>query len=380
MSHAGLHVQLRSKSPVPLHAEFDCAPGELIALVGASGSGKTTLLRCVAGLHQSADLQGRISVGTSTWLDSAQRVAWPPQARSVGLVFQQYALFPHLNAIENIALCADSFPASSPFDSQNRALAWLARMGLADLAERRIAQLSGGQQQRVALARACARIESAGGAGSTGVLLLDEPFSAVDAPMRQVLYRELAQLRTQLQVPIVLVTHDLNEARRLASRIVIIDGGQSLQSGSPAQVLRSPRNARVAHLVGIHNHFEGRFERLGDSMARLHWGASDAVNLRVHDKGKIADGSAVTWVLAGEAVQLVSAGQAASEGANMLPCQLTELLPLGEISLCQFAVRGTPSSIQLNLPTSLLAARNLQQGQTLTLAVPPDAVHIMPLK
>ncbi len=381
MSHAGLHVQLRSMRPVPLQAEFDCAPGELIALVGASGSGKTTLLRCVAGLHQSADVQGHISVGGSMWLDTAQGIAWAPQRRRVGLVFQQYALFPHLNAIDNIALCADSTPASGRFDSKKRAAAWLDRMGLAALAERPIDQLSGGQQQRVALARACMRIEGTGQSpGSTGVLLLDEPFSAVDAPMRQVLYRELAQLRTQLHVPIVLVTHDLNEARRLASRIVIIDGGKTLQSGSPAQVLRSPRNARVAHLVGIHNHFEGRFERLDGGWARLHWGASQAVSLRVRDKGKIDDGSAVTWVLAGEAVQLISTGQAASDGANVLPCQLTELLPLGEISLCQFAVQGTPSSIQLNLSTSLLARMQLHAGAHLHLAVPEDAVHIMPLK
>ncbi len=381
MNHAGLQVQLKSSGPVPLQAEFDCAPGELIALVGASGSGKTTLLRCLAGLHQAADLQGFITVGSKTWFDSAKRVALPPQARRAGLVFQHYALFPHLNAINNVAICVDSMPVSSRFDSERQALTWMERFGLADVAQRPIHQLSGGQQQRVALARALVRIE---GGNTPGVLLLDEPFSAVDAPMRQVLYRELAQLRTQLQVPIVLVTHDLQEARRLASRIVIIDGGETLQSGSPAQVLRSPRNARVAHLVGIHNHFHARFRKHSDVLAHLQWGAGpdspDAPRLIVRDKGKIEDDTAVTWVLAGESVQLLTSTAEAAAGSNLLPATLTEALPLGEISLCRFAVQGTPDSIQLNLPTALLQAQQWQVGAALKLVIPSDAIHIMPLK
>jgi molybdate transport system ATP-binding protein len=390
-SHDGLHVRLASKLPISLQAQFDCAPGELIALVGASGSGKTTLLRTLAGLHASADLQGTIRVGSSTWLDSARGVCLTPQARHVGLVFQHYALFPHLNAINNIAITADNIRTKGRFDAENRALQWLERLGLAQLAQRPVQQLSGGQQQRVALARACARIESGAANGQASVLLLDEPFSAVDAPMRQVLYRELAQLRAQLHVPIVLVTHDLQEARRLASRIVIIDGGQSLQSGSPAEVLRSPRNARVAHLVGIHNHFSARFHKKDDKgsqgqagRAHLQWGDSpDAPRLVVRDKGKIADGTAVTWVLAGEAVQLLASGGFVAnqlDGVNLLDCQLTELLPLGEISLCRFSVSGTPDQIELNLSASLLAGLNLQAGDRVALTVPEDAAHIMPIK
>jgi molybdate transport system ATP-binding protein len=382
-AYEGLRVQLASSGPVRLEAEFDCAPGELIALVGGSGSGKTTLLRCIAGLHQSADLQGRITVSGKTWLNTSRQIALPPQARCVGLVFQQYALFPHLSAINNIALCAYSITANGLFDSKKQAFKWLERFGLAELAERPIHVLSGGQQQRVALARALVRIEGQNreAGGSPGVLLLDEPFSAVDAPMRQVLYRELAQLRTQLQVPIVLVTHDLNEARRLASRIVIIDGGETLQSGSPAQVLRSPRNARVAHLVGIHNHFHARFRKKSDGLAELLWGtAADAPRLLVRDKGKIDDDSAVTWVLAGESVQLLPAAAIADPNSNLLIATLTEALPLGEISLCRFAVQGTPDSIQLNLPTATLQAQQWHIGLALKLAIARDAVHIMPLK
>jgi molybdate transport system ATP-binding protein len=375
-SHAGLHVQVRSASPVRLDAAFDCAPGELVALVGASGSGKTTLLRTIAGLHASADLQGQVRSGAQLWMDSAQHLYLPPQTRRVGLVFQHYALFPHLSAIKNVALCVDNTGANGLKDTQNDAeeLArqWLHRLGLGELLARKPHELSGGQQQRVALARAMVRI-----AAGQGVLLLDEPFSAVDAPMRQVLYRELAQLRQSLHVPIVLVTHDLQEARRLADRIVIIDGGQSLQSGTPAHVLRSPRNARVAQLVGIHNHFNSRFYKVSEGHGQLRWGD---VSLRVVDKNKIDHDTAVTWVLAGEAVQWLPAHAPADAAMNVVPAQISELLPLGEISVCRMAVLGTSDVIQLNLPTALWASQGLHQGDTLRLSFPLDAVHIMPLK
>jgi molybdate transport system ATP-binding protein len=373
---AGLHVQLSSERPVRLQAEFDCAPGELIALVGASGSGKTTLLRSIAGLHQSRDLAGTVRLGDQVWMDSAQNIRLPAQQRRVGLVFQHYALFPHLNAIENIALYAENTPGTYSKDglndAKNDAKDWLERLGMAELGARLPHELSGGQQQRVALARAAARIQS-----GNGVLLLDEPFSAVDAPMRQVLYRELAQLRQSLNVPIVLVTHDLHEARRLADRMVIIDAGQSLQSGPPAQVMRSPRNARVAQLVGIHNHFHAQFHSAGEGHAWLQWGE---LRLKVRDKGKIESGTQVTWVLAGEELQVIATNDTADASSNHLACQLTEMLPLGEISLCRLAVLGTQESIQLNLPTAQLAAMQINTGGDITLSVPIDAAHIMPLR
>ncbi len=382
-SDGSLRVRLSSSAPVRLAAEFDCAPGELVALVGASGSGKTTLLRTIAGLHRSADLAGLVHLSEQTWMDSERGLFLPPQQRRAGLVFQHYALFPHLSAINNIALCADSMPGNRLKDSKNIAKDWLARLGLAELAERLPHQLSGGQQQRVALARAVVRLQNAQGKddeNTRGVLLLDEPFSAVDAPMRQVLYRELAQLRQSLNVPIILVTHDLHEARRLADAIVIIDAGEALQSGPPAAVMRSPRNARVASLVGIHNHFHARFHKAEAGDALLHWGD---LKLRVRDKGKIDSDTAVTWVLAGEAVQVLAANagtRAESANINRLQCTLVEMLPLGEISLCRLAVKGTSDVIQLNLPTALLSVMGVSAGSDIDLSVPVDAAHIMPLR
>ena len=182
---SGLQVQLHSRSPIRLQAAFDCGAGELVALVGPSGSGKTSMLRAIAGLWTPDDVQGSIRVDGQSWLDTAAGVHLSPQQRRAGLVFQHYALFPHMTAHANVALAAG--PGWTAADVQNL----LSRLGLAALSQRRPVQLSGGQQQRVALARALVRVMPTPQSASDvpdipnplpGVLLLDEPFSAVDAP------------------------------------------------------------------------------------------------------------------------------------------------------------------------------------------------------
>ncbi|WP_300552573.1 ABC transporter ATP-binding protein [Limnohabitans sp. Rim8] len=385
----GLQVQLRSTSPIRLEAEFDCGAGELVALVGPSGSGKTSMLRAIAGLWTPADVQGHIRVAGQAWLDTALGVQLSPQARRAGLVFQQYALFPHMTAHANVALAAG--PGWSGADVQTL----LARLGLAELSERRPSQLSGGQQQRVALARALVRVmprptadHSSAPEAMPGVLLLDEPFSAVDAPTRQTLYRELAALRQKVSVPMLLVTHDLAEARRLADRVVIVDAGQTLQTGEPARVFASPRNARVAELVGIQNHFEGRFFKDQAGWGRLQWtdaASSDAsLALAVLDKNKIDDGTRVTWVLNGEQVDVLADGQPHSvvqPGHTRLRCQLLEVLSLGEISLCTLRPEALPGqTITLNLTSRLLGRLEVGAGGWVQLLIAPAALHIMPVR
>jgi molybdate transport system ATP-binding protein len=383
-----LTVNLTNSAPMPLNVQFDCAPGELIALVGPSGSGKTSVLRAIAGLLKTPSLLGRITVGDMVWFDksadSKQPTNLSPQDRQVGLVFQNYALFPHLSALKNIALAKNNTLASDIINV-------LERLGLAELAHRLPSELSGGQQQRVALARALAR--------NPAVLLLDEPFSAVDAPSRTSLYRELANLRNSVSTPMVLVTHDLNEARRLADRVVILDGGTTLQSGTPEQVFSRPRNARVAELVGIQNHFKGQFYKAKDA-AQSAWGLLDwqGCQLTVIDKHKLDDGAHVTWVLSAEHLDITApnASHACEQNLppNTLVCQFLEVLLLGETSICTLAPLGWEGLVDVRLTLTLSSAqvRNLgisaengknvikNTNRTVHVHIPPQSIHIMPMR
>ncbi len=269
-----LKVKISQNTPSPLQISLECAPGELHALVGPSGSGKTTVLRTIAGLN--APSRGKIEcngevcfeandLGSKVWQLS-------PAERACGFLFQQYALFPHLNALGNVTIPLQN---SALKKSERNAISMdlLDRMGIANLAERMPNQLSGGQQQRVALARALAR--------QPKILLLDEPFSAIDAPTCQGLYKTLAELRTDLNIPILLVTHDLRETDLLADRITVIDQSISLQTAAPQTLFQKPRNSRVAELVGISNMFHGVFDA-----GRLSWDGCEKV-FNVADKGKI---------------------------------------------------------------------------------------------
>ena len=238
IEHAGLAVALRQEALIPLDVEFAVAPGQLMALVGPSGSGKTTTLRAIAGLYRPA--HGRIACHGTVWFDTAAGTFVPARQRRVGLVFQSYALFPHLTAIENVMEALGDVPAEQ---RRAEARALLERMHLHDMDNRRPAQMSGGQQQRVAVARALAR--------RPDVLLLDEPFSAVDRVTRRRLRRELAEIRRDLLMPVILVTHDLDDVTRLADRVCVMDHGAILQRGTVDDVMRRPANATVAELLDL---------------------------------------------------------------------------------------------------------------------------------
>ena len=387
-----LSVNLTNTAPMPLNVQFDCAPGELVTLVGPSGSGKTSVLRAIAGLLKTPSLQGSITVGNAVWFDkstgSRQHINLSPQDRRVGLVFQNYALFPHLSDIQNIAVSTINTLAS---DINYLPEKLVQRLGLEGLEHRLPSELSGGQQQRVALARALAR--------NPAVLLLDEPFSAVDAPSRTSLYRELANLRQSVSTPMVLVTHDLHEARRLADRVVILDGGTTLQSGTPEQVFSRPRNACVAELVGIQNHFKGRFYKTKLS-EQSGWGQLDwhGCQLTVPDKNKLDDGAQVTWVLAAEHLDISPADTTTAceqrLPANTLCCEFLEVLSLGETSICTLAPLGWPdlTDVRLTLTLSSAHVRNLgisvengkstakNVSRTVKVHIPPQSVHIMPMR
>jgi molybdate transport system ATP-binding protein len=204
---------------------------ETVALVGPSGAGKSTVLRAVAGLRRPD--RGRIALGRDVWFDADARVNRPPDARSVGLVFQEYALFPHMTVRRNVAFGAGGD------DGIDRLLD---RLGIAHLAREKPGHVSGGERQRVALARALAR--------DPGVLLLDEPLSALDAHTRVTVRAQLQDVLAGLRLPTLIVTHDFRDATALADRIGVIVDGRLRQVATAEELVRHPRDAFVASFTG----------------------------------------------------------------------------------------------------------------------------------
>jgi len=211
-------------------------PGELLALLGPSGSGKTTLLRLIAGLDQPDS--GTIKI------DRADALRARPKERGVGFVFQHYALFRHMSVFENIAFALRIRKAPKP-EVNARVTELLKLIQLETLAGRYPAQLSGGQRQRVALARALA--------SQPRVLLLDEPFGALDAVVRRDLRRWLRQLHEEMNITTIFVTHDQEEAFDLADRVVIMNAGKIVQEGTPIEIYQTPANAFVHEFLGESN-------------------------------------------------------------------------------------------------------------------------------
>jgi molybdate transport system ATP-binding protein len=234
-----------------LAAELLVRPGETTVLVGESGAGKSTLLRVVAGLEQPDE--GRVAVNDQVYLDTALGVALPPWRRSIGFVFQDYALFPHLSVAEDV-MFGPRAAGTSRRDARRRSLAMLERLGVADLAGRTVAGLSGGQQQRVALARALVL--------DPAVLLLDEPLSALDVRTRRRIRGDLRHLLRGLSCRTLYVTHNPVEAMFFGERLVVLEGGRVTQAGTRDDLLRHPRSAYVAELVGT-NLLYGSGERAG---------------------------------------------------------------------------------------------------------------------
>jgi molybdate transport system ATP-binding protein len=202
---------------------------ETLALAGPSGAGKTTLLRAIAGLLRPD--RGRIEAGGAVWLDTENGIDLPPERRSVGLVFQDYALFPHLTVEQNVA-----------FGGRRRAQELLATVGIEHLARTHPRELSGGERQRVALARALAR--------EPEVLLLDEPLSALDASTRSKVREELGPLLRSQGLPTLLVTHDYLDAAALADRVGVVVDGRIVQIGTPSELAAAPATPFVAEYTG----------------------------------------------------------------------------------------------------------------------------------
>jgi molybdate transport system ATP-binding protein len=255
---AGLDVALTKQLPdFTLDVAWSAGDGVAV-LFGPSGAGKTLTLQCLAGLIRPD--AGRIALGERVLFDAARGIDVPPQRRRIGYVFQGYALFPHLTVADNVGFGLRETPRAQ---RRERVARMLERLGLAGLARRYPRELSGGERQRVALGRALA-IEPA-------LLLLDEPLSALDAPLRRALRDELRGLLSDVGTAAVLVTHDFVEAYRLADRIVVYDGGRVVQSAPRAELLWQPASEAVARIMGVRNLLSGTVVKATSDRIQLRW-------------------------------------------------------------------------------------------------------------
>ena len=241
---------------------------ETVALVGPSGAGKSSVLRAVAGLLRPE--RGSVTLGKHTWLDRKRGIDLPPERRRVGLVFQEYALFPHLDVCGNVAFGARDRRAVPEL---------LERLRIADLAHARVTELSGGERQRVALARALAR--------EPDVLLLDEPLSALDAYTRRAVRAELHEFLRELRMPTLLVTHDFEDAATLADRVGVLVDGRVLQLGSPQELVGSPSDPFVASFTGA-NLLQGVASPGRDGLTEITLDGGGAVWTTDQGSGRVA--------------------------------------------------------------------------------------------
>jgi molybdate transport system ATP-binding protein len=264
----------------------------VVALVGPSGSGKTLTLQCIAGLI--APDEGRIVSGDRVLFDSAGRTGIPPQRRRVGYVFQGYALFPHMTVLQNVAYGVRTHPAEPAARTHDV----IERLGLTALVSRYPSGLSGGQQQRVALARALA--------SDPDVLLLDEPLSALDAPLRRELCGELSQTLRDWGKIAVLVTHDLSEAYQIADVVVLYDNGRTTDAVPKNDLLWNPASERVARLIGARNILRATVAETTDDSLVFDWrgGRLEAARSPSHPL-RVRQGDTLAFFVRPEYVQLI---------------------------------------------------------------------------
>jgi iron(III) transport system ATP-binding protein len=332
---------------------LEISEGEFVCFLGPSGCGKTTLLRAIAGL----DIQtsGRIAQG------GRDISALPPAARDFGIVFQSYALFPNLSVAKNIAYGLESRRAGRA-EIERRVAELLQLVGLEDQGPKYPAQLSGGQQQRVALARAIAT--------SPGLLLLDEPLSALDAKVRLRLRGEVRGLQRRLGLTTVMVTHDQEEALTMADRIVVMNHGVIEQIGTPIEIYREPASAFVADFIGTMNFLPGKVA--GANRVEV-----AAIPIRVGAPlNGLAAGAPVTLAVRPEDLQVQTR---AGDAPNTFEARVESIEFLGSFVRADLALEGlSEQRCCADLTIDRMRREEIVLGQTLSVTLPAERLHVFP--
>ena len=331
---------------------------EIMAILGPSGCGKTMTLKCIAGL-MSPD-QGHIRLNQQILFDSEQSINLPARQRNIGFLFQNYALFPHLTVFDNIAFGIRSLPTA---ERQSRVEELLPRMRLEGLGQRFPAELSGGQQQRVALARALA--------AEPQVLLLDEPFSALDTIVKQRLSEELLEIQEYYRVHVLFVTHNLAEAYRLSSKMAIYEAGSVLQWGDRQSIIEHPASRQVAHLTGMENIFPARIRQVRGSRLQLNVAGSN-LTLSAENLAEIELDQTIAVAIRPEYVSL-----AANEGDNCIAARLLECTEELSLFSCRFELESVPDQTDIKVWVPKTVEVPLVPGDSYRLYFPPEKLVLI---
>jgi molybdate transport system ATP-binding protein len=331
-------------------------------LFGPSGAGKTTLLRCVAGLERP-DSGSLVAFGDEVWCDERRHV--PARSRRVGLLFQDHALFPHLDVDANVAYGLLGVPRSL---RAGRVAEVLATSGAGHLAGRLVGELSGGEAQRVALARALAP--------RPRLLLLDEPLSALDTPTRSRLRVDLREVLVRSGTPTLLVSHDRTEVLALADRVAVVVGGRVLQVGSPAEVFGRPADAAVAHVVGVETAAPGVVRSRGEGVLGVEVGACRLTAVEVPGEAALGPGDEVLVCIRAEDVALELPGRGGqSSPRNHLPGTVTAVAVDGPLVRVDVDC-GFPLAAYITRPAR--EELGLAPGSAVVASVKGPAVHLVP--
>jgi iron(III) transport system ATP-binding protein len=329
--------------------------GQFYTLLGPSGCGKTTTLRSVAGLETPDS--GEIFIGDDLVFSSSRRLSVPPYKRDIGMVFQSYAIWPHLSVFENVAFPLREMRRKlAKLELRERVLKALALVQLAGLEDRPAPFLSGGQQQRLALARALVK--------EPRVLLLDEPLSNLDAKLREETRFELRELVKRLGITTLYVTHDQLEALTMSDVVAVMDQGRVVQEGTPIEIYQAPKERFVANFIGLTNFVAGKVKVLpGDGQKfGVVETSTGALKCVLPDDVGLQD--AVIVVVRPEDINLIT--QPRADQNNVLHCRVEAVVFMGEALECQ-AVAGAQK-----LRTKLHPSSAVRQGETVALELPPE--------
>ncbi|MBV6305042.1 ABC transporter ATP-binding protein [Candidimonas humi] len=311
---AGLEKAYQSQKVVE-NLDLEVQPGEFVALLGPSGCGKTTVLRAVAGLVQPS--AGDIRV------DGISLLRRPIYKRDLGMVFQSYALFPHLKVRDNVAFGLKMRGAPKQ-ESDRLVREALGLVRMEGFSERYPGQLSGGQQQRVALARAIVTNPTA--------LLLDEPFSALDAKLRESMQVELRQLQKRLGITTIFVTHDQHEAMTMADRIAVMNAGRIEQFDSPQAIYEQPSTLFVAEFIGKTNRFSGTLKGREGGQALIQLAGNDKL-CRARDNPQLQVGDSILAIVRPEKISLMGDGAMPNGYTGLMTGNISEIIFTGEKSM-----------------------------------------------